>query len=231
MIKLNVREMADKYIQENFKRLVDGIEFLNNTRTVSKTARFGTTKNYTEFEEDGNLRFGGEATVWRDINLGGISLTKAASNQPNQISLNGTNNLVFAFEGSSKINEAHGNFELQHDYKEGTNLSPHIHWYPTNTNVGNVKWNIDYYISRGTKAALSGTISVVASTQSVAWEEIRSDFPNIVGSSLNIGNQIHFRIYRDPTDAEDTYGSDAAIATLGVHYEIDTIGSRDMDDK
>jgi hypothetical protein len=34
------------------------------------------------------------------------------------------------------------------------------------------------------------------------------------------------RIYRTPTDAQDTYTSDAGLLTLGIHYQKDSFGSR-----
>jgi hypothetical protein len=54
------------------------------------------------------------------------------------------------------------------------------------------------------------------------------DFPVIDGTNFTIGDQCVFRLFRDPKDAQDTYGSDAGIFTAEFHYEIDSIGSRQM---
>ncbi len=35
-----------------------------------------------------------------------------------------------------------------------------------------------------------------------------------------------FRFFRDPTDGDDTYPDDAVVLSVGVHYEINTVGSR-----
>ena len=188
--------------------------------------------NYSYFESDGTLVFVGNATLWKDINLGGVSLTKAAANQPDLITINGTNILTYAFDGGTKLEELHGSFELQHDYKEGTDLVPHTHIYPTTTGAGNIKIFLEYYVKFHDKVAVTGVTSFVVASGGVAWNEIRVNFDDVIdGTALTIGEQCHFRVYRDPTDAQDTYTGDVAIATIGVHYEIDTVGSRTITTK
>ena len=183
--------------------------------------------NYAYFEADGTLRFFGDATVWKDINIGGVSLTRQANKQPDLVAINGTNILTYAFDGASSEEEVHGGFEIQHDYKEGTDLIPHLHLYPTTTGAGNIKFFLDYYIKENGLAPVTGTTSFVIAAGGTAWEELRSNFDSVIdGSTITIGAQCSFKLYRDPTDAEDTYGADVAISTFGVHYEIDTIGSR-----
>ena len=64
-----------------------------------------------------------------------------------------------------------------------------------------------------------------------AWALRRSDFPTISGTNHQIGDRFLFRIFRDPADAADTYGFDAAILDVGIHYEKDTMGSRGITTK
>lgn len=183
--------------------------------------------NYSGFESDGTLKFVGNGTVWKDENAGGVSLTKANSNQPDLITINGTNILTYAFDGVNSLEELHWNVEIQHDYKEGTDLWPHMHFYPTTTGAGNVKFFLEYYIKESGNTPVQGTTSFVLAAGGVAWEELRINFDDVIdGTNLSIADQAHFRVYRDPNDVEDTYGDDVAIATLGYHYEIDTVGSR-----
>lgn len=197
---------------------------------VVGTSMFGEdTTNFSKFESDGTLHFNGTATVWKDINVGGISLKQGAT-APDPINLDTTSIQVYAFDGATLTEEVSGAFELQHDYKEGTNIVPHIHWYTTDTGAGNVKWQLEYYIKSGT-SEYTGTTSVTTAATGTAWEEIRSDFPAITGTNFTIGMQIHFRLFRDPTDAADTYASDAALGTFGIHYEVDTVGSRQISTK
>jgi hypothetical protein len=118
--------------------------------------------------------------------------------------------------------------EVQHDYKTASDLVVHIHWAPVNANAGNVKWFVDYTVEEGGNVK-SGTLSAVSAAPGVAWQEQRVDIGTIDGASIKFGNQLGFRLYRVPTDSDDTYGSDAAISfTVGYHYEIDRIGSRNI---
>lgn len=217
---------CDNYKEQGGKKWVVGE---NGEFLCDGSNSFGKKSdgNYSEFEQDGFLVFNGDATVWKDINIGGVNLTKAASNQPDLIKINGSDILTYAFDGASKTEELHGSFELQHDYKEGTDIIPHIHIYPTDTNEGNIKINLDYYLKENGKTAISGTTSFVQDAGGVAWEELRVNFDDVIaGDTLTIGTQCHFRVYRDATDTDDTYPSDVAIATIGVHYEINSVGSR-----
>lgn len=183
--------------------------------------------NYSLFESDGTLKFIGNGTVWKDENAGGVSLAKAAGNQPDLVTINGTNIITYAFDGGASLEELHWGNEIQHDYKEGTDLWPHMHFYPTTDAVGDIKFTLEYYIKSKGVTPVQGTTSLVTSSGGVAWEEIRINFDDVIdGTNLTIADQAHFRIFRDPTDAQDGYTNDVAIATVGYHYEVDTVGSR-----
>ena len=132
---------------------------------------------------------------------------------------------TWAFDGGSTTESAHGAFEIQHDYKEGTDVTPHVHWYPTTTGTGNVVWQGEYYITEDGNY-LTGTVACTTAATGTAWEEVRADFEPLSGDSLGIGYQVHVRLFRDPTHAADTYTGDAALGTFGMHYEVDAMGSR-----
>lgn len=177
----------------------------------------------------GWLKMEGDGRVWKDLNLGGVNLTKAASNQPNLVSIGTTDVKAYAFEGGGATEELHGGFELQHDYAEGTDLKPHLHWYPATAGGGstNAKWFLEYWISVEGTTVESGTTSVVSSVPTTAWEQVFVDFDSVIsGTNLLIASQIHFRLYRDSGDVDDDYTGDAVLSTVGIHYELSSIGSR-----
>lgn len=166
--------------------------------------------------------------VYKDINIGGTSLGTGPA-EPSLINLDNTNIKVYAMSGTNPTpDELYGSFELQHDYKEGTPLHPHIHFLPTTSDAGNVKFFLEYYLRDDNALKLTGTLSSVSSTGSIAWQEIRTEFGTISNSSIKIGSQIFFRLYRDAADVQDTYSFDVALSTVGIHYEIDTVGSRQI---
>ena len=53
----------------------------------------------------------------------------------------------------------------------------------------------------------------------------------VSGANIKIGDQVAFRLYRNPTDAQDTYPDDACVITFGIHSQIDTLGSRNITPK
>jgi hypothetical protein len=161
---------------------------------------------------------------WLDINIGGVALTKAASNQPSLVQLNGTSILSYGLGGTSGTNELHGSFELQHDYQEGSDIWPHVHWYPDTSGTGNVILNLDYCIFQDS-GNTTGTMAVTTAAPGVAWKEVFSEFGSITGTDLKIGSQIHLRLWRNASATGDTYAGNAAIGTLGIHCIVDFPGS------
>lgn len=185
-----------------------------------------TGGNYFAIEADGTFRLQQDAAVTKDENFSATQLLPSGGgNQPDLVSLDSTNILIAAFP-HNKVTYGSDHRELQHDYREGTDLRPHIHWMPVDATSGVVRWGLDYYIRSGVTVLASGTVYVNDTAPGTAWEEQRIEFPAISGSSLTIGDQISFRLFRDATDVADTYGAYAAVTTYGYHYEVDTLGSR-----
>ena len=190
--------------------------------------------NYTEIEADGTLELHGNATVWQDINLGAALLTKPAASAPDTDEFkdeggNDTGIETYAFAPGEKVS---GNFEIQHDYKEGSDLVFHIHWQgiaaPTGTDK--VKWQLIYTVAKVDATLDAATTITVESDFDTQYEFVRTDFAAIVGTNFNIEDQVLFQISRVNASANE-YGGDALIATVGIHYEIDTIGSRQINTK
>ena len=133
--------------------------------------------NYTEFEADGTMVAIGDATCWDDIALGSGALGAGAS-APDLININNSGIYLYGFAGAATIEQLYGSFEVPHNYKEGTDLIPHIHWLTTTTNTGNVKWQVDYWRVNMTTitAAPSIPLNIVAlgTASGTAWKNNRS---------------------------------------------------------
>lgn len=207
-------------------------KFSNTKRVVTtvtpQSSIFGNPPtDYAEFESDGFLAFHGEARAWIDFNFGVGSLTRGAS-APDLITLSATNIQTLGFNGVNTPEQVSTVIEINHNWAEGTEIEPHVHWYATDGNAGNVKWQLEYVLvdgHSGDTVPAPTTISVVSAAAG-AWVSIYEDFPGIDATGITIGYQMHIRLFRDPTDPQDTYGSDAALATMGLHVLVDTLGSR-----
>lgn len=168
---------------------------------------------------------------WNDISLSADALRLGASS-PDVVSVPGTSLTVRAFDGLGTLEELDGVFEIAHTTKLDTLLRPHIHWLPTTADAGAVKWNLEYSISNiGEAITTSTTISVVDATNETAWEHQVIEFPTIDITGYSINAQIKFRLFRDPTDVNDTYEADAGLLSFGIHYETDGDGSRTVFEK
>jgi len=172
-----------------------------------------------------NGHFNGNAT-WNDFYVAGIALTSGII-APDLVTFQDGIKL-YGFNGVNRIEETHGSFEIMHDYKEGTDIRPHIHWSPINANAGDVKWQLEYTVAgfNGTFPANTIISSVAGATG--AKKHIANEFDVIDGANLKVGDVILFRLFRDATDVEDTYGSDAFLLSLGIHYQVDSTGSDDV---
>jgi hypothetical protein len=61
----------------------------------------------------------------------------------------------------------------------------------------------------------------------VAWQE--TTFASVLsGAGKNMGSRFVYSVFRDTTDVQDTYASNLAVTDMGLHYEIDQIGSREI---
>lgn len=129
-------------------------------------------------------------------------------------------------------------FEMPHDYKEGTDLDCHIHG-ATNGLEGTdkyIKFQLDYTISANNYNLTTGIGSVFTNSASISHEfkipantTDRSgfyfDIGDILGTDIKIGSQVHCKLSRI-TSSGTAVAANPFISTFGIHYQIDTIGSR-----
>jgi len=168
-----------------------------------------------------------DTTVWDDIIIMPDTIQGGAV-RPDKITLIG-NIDAYGFNGSATTEEMSAAFEIPHTYKVGSDLRPHIHWCPSSTAVGSVKWQLEI-TTAGVGDAFPSvtTVSAVQASDEVDRAHQVVEFDVVDGTSINIGDITGFRLFRDPTDTEDTYGADAIFLSLGIHYEIDGDGSRQV---
>jgi hypothetical protein len=163
--------------------------------------------------------------TYEDIAMGLQAAPNAAS-APALGAWNGGTIQGYVFAGSGSAEQLFGTCEYNHSYAEGADIYPHIHWAPTTTNTGNIKWNLTYvWHDMDTGPSAEATISVVQAASGTAYRMTKSEFPAITGTGKHIGSQIVFRIWRNSADAADTFTGGAFVQTFGIHALIDSSGS------
>ncbi len=124
--------------------------------------------------------------------------------------------------------------QLPHGWKEGSTIYPHIHWIPKSTGSGNVEWNFEYswanYDPVTPQVFPAITTSTVISTGAFTAKThnitaLTSGNTGIDGAGKKISSILICRIWRNSSDANDTYNADAGVLFLDFHIQIDGYGS------
>jgi hypothetical protein len=178
-----------------------------------------------------SLPFEADPIQWDDIRCPVSALAPGATPADPIVYGPGGAVRIRGFDGAATLESMDFTVQIPHGYKEGSNISPHVHWCPSTNNGGNVIWHLDYYwVERnGTIPALTQVDTGALAAGGVAWKHLRNDFPVINGSPggvpFHVSSMLMCRIWRDPTGA-DTYPDDAGLLEVDFHYEIDSVGSR-----
>ena len=169
--------------------------------------------------------------LWDDINFDVFRLSTGPS-APSDIVLFGSGNIRGRSFGANQINQVWGGDEIIHRYVEGTDLKFHVHWMPTTDAAGVVVWNLEYtWYNAETQTVVVPAPQIISISQEaggVAWVPKVVEFPAIDGAGMKIGSHFKFRFFRDPGNVQDTYPDGAAIDSLGVHYQVNSDGSRQI---
>lgn len=184
----------------------------------------GFSSEYQPFHRGSNRE-----SVWDDINTS-IVPTLGGGAVPATIAFNGSTRLkCLAFSGVNPIaDELPSSMEILHGYKEGSSIGFHVHVYPVNNTVAAVKLQLAYvWFDRDTVPPAETIISQTFNTSGTAWQERAVTFV-IPSSGQKMGSRFVYCLFRDSTDAADTYAFQLAFTDIGIHYELDAGGSRQI---
>lgn len=189
--------------------------------------KFGDGSNYSTFEADGTLVFYGNATVWEDLRIS-LNTRYSGNTTPDLDPFAGSSSLLeYTFDGGSQMEEIFFEVQLPHSWAEGTTIKPHVHWSPRTAGTGNVVWQFEYTWSNflGTYPTPT-TITVTQAADGTAYKSQIAAFPDITDATKKISSLLMCRLFRDPSHTSDTYAGDAYLLGFDIHYEINTVGSR-----
>lgn len=194
---------------------------------ISTPRKFGTATDYTEFEADGTAVFKGAATVWKDIKFPMAPPKTTGAGNPTLTTYNG-NMRGYAFA----VNDAH-DFdpqEIDHDAKIGATATWHVHFL-SRSNDGTdrgVNYQIEYAIEPASGALPAPTT-------------ISAELTIPAGTAVNTPQRLDIGTFTVPNIAMLAYARITRIAAVGTapsvdpilgalhfHYEIDTVGSREI---
>jgi len=167
-------------------------------------------------------------TVWRDLvaDLSG-SPAKNPTTDPSWSTFAGS---ISAWQfPHTKMTELFISFHINHDIKPGSKIYPHIHWAPTGTGSGTVRWGIEYTIAKGhnQEAFPSPTTLYLeqASPEIAGQHMIVETADNAAIDAPEIDSLVICRVFRDPLHANDTLASGAFGLFVDMHFQADKTGS------
>ncbi len=187
--------------------------------SLQATNLAGTGTRNVVADASGNLS--ASANVTREFIIQPLPITNAA---PGTVNVVDANMKSFGFDGNASTEELFYHVDLQHDYVAGTDIIVHVHWMPSTANAGNVRfqWYYQWVEEGGTFTAATLGAPTAVAAGGVAWADKRTDF-TISGAGKTYNSRLLLRLFRDPTDGTDTYGDDAVLSSVGVHYTANPI--------
>ncbi len=183
--------------------------------------------NESFFEEDGTLKFNGSATVFKDIQFSLSTARVPAVNAPSwDVFAGNLKKFTFAINDFTDLEAK----EIPHSYKTGSDYEWHFHIF-TNGLDGTdrtVKYQLEYAIT-DTDAVVSvltesQQFTILANTTDLT--HLKLSIPAIDGTGIMLEDDITVQFKRIATDSGTDPTSDPFVSMIGIHYEVDTVGSR-----
>lgn len=183
-----------------------------------------------------------QETVWDDLRIIPGNFQRAGVSDPTlsgwQPGGTGATFQVYKFQIDDEV---FASCQMPHSYKEGTDLYFHIHWTPCdrgNEESGNtVGWKVDYSIANPYGIfGSSGTVDLSSTCTGTDDYHERSSAVAVSGTGLTISHIVMLRIYRSDTGTDDTWAGitaaqSPALLEFDIHFEINTMGSRQPGNK
>jgi len=186
----------------------------------------GVTDTST-FEDDGTLRFDGDAVVWDDIHFPQSPPKTVGAGNPTLVTFLG-NLRGYAYA----VGDAH-DFdpqEYKHNGKQGAQAVIHIH-FVTRSTVGTdtaIKWEVEFSTANVNTVFPTPTVAsaeVVIPGGTPALTHVIADITTFTAG--NIASQMFMRVKRVAA-AGVAPATDPVIVGVHYHYQIDTAGSRQI---
>jgi hypothetical protein len=192
---------------------------------TANTAQFGDSTNYTQFEADGTFKKVGDATVWDDLRFPASAVrVNPATLKPDF----DETNIGYSFDAAARetlLIIA----QMPHSWKMGSDIVPHVHWQPLSDATGKVYWEMAYKWTNinGVEAAGWATVNILSLAAGATGTHQIASFGNVSGADKTLSSIISIKLARVGNAATDTHASEALLKEFDIHYEIDTLGSRE----
>jgi hypothetical protein len=160
--------------------------------------------------------------LYDDWRWSGLGKGTGPSN-PTRSVMNGGTTEVWEFT-SGKTLHSDGN-QIPHDYKEGTDIVPHLHWCPSTTGTYTGTWTMKYQeylsVANGTALSAERTITAAFNASLTAFQMRSQDFSAVLaGAGRTISSIVHCSL-----TLTLSAGTSCFLNGWDGHYEKDALGS------
>lgn len=192
--------------------------------TLLTRAAKGSPLSFAEADANTTLLQTRTGDGWRD-NISSID-TRSGGNAPQR---NVFRDGLYLYEFSAdEMNEVFSNFHIDHDYKLGTMLYPHLHFATTSNASGVVRLGFEYSFAQGhglgtfpATTTLYLDFTVPANSAFVHFVAEVPEGQGIPGTGVDTDGVILMRIFRDAAHVNDTFPATIFGILSDLHYEVD----------
>lgn len=170
-----------------------------------------------------------DQTRWDDLRAPATSL-KVGSTAPSSNTTYGW--LEFAHNADAFV---FVQIQLPHAWREGSELSPHVHWCKTTSAAGEVEWQLEYRWFNLGEVMDSGWTTLSAMTPAVddgdtQYQQALTSLGTISGEGHQISDMLICKLTRLGTSYSGSshYGAPAALLEFDIHYQVDSFGSEEL---
>lgn len=218
----------------------DNLFFVDASEDVVKVGDMDT--NYTQFDKTGHVTFTGTAKPWDDLRVE-PNVRGTGTNNPTfeQYFTNGSGSrgvYLYSFTDESNANNEKEVFftaQMPHSWDGGA-IYIHVHFTPSATvNSSDIVWGLEYTWAEPTQT-FGNTTLVYSSTTLVpddanitASKHYIAKFSALTPSSSqdDLSSILICRLFRNSSNASDTYTNKVGLLYIDMHYQIARIGSND----
>ena len=171
--------------------------------------------------DDASLNLEGDATVWEDLVVPLTSGKQGATDKPDF----DYTNLGYLFPQNNDAEVLSFIVQMPHKWKEGSDLCPHVHY--KRTSAGKPTFKMDYAWFNIGDAVAAPTTTVTLDQEVMTYSsgdihQINEGAADISGTDKTISSLLLIKLYRD----DNTVTGDVLTYQFDIHYEIDTLGSK-----
>lgn len=205
----------------------------NGSNVLTENLSLGDGTNSLQISQTGEFKANGTATWFDDLRVE-LTVRAASAKSPTYANMVGG---IYAYEFDNAVlaSEKEVNFKMQipHGWKTGSAIHMHIHWVAKSTTSAGqkVRWGLEYVT-----ANINGTLTThdviyatdpidPPSTTPTANTHYLTEFPDIDMTGMGLSNFLLCRLFRNSSNAADTYTDSAYVIGVDAHVEFDQLGS------